>query len=328
MQNKIELYQTEDGKIQVEVTFEGETAWLSQKMMAELFSVNIPAISKHLKNIFDSGELDEKVVISNLETTTQHGAIEGKTQTRITKFYNLDTIIAVGYRINSIRGTRFRQWATQRLRDYLVEGYAINEQRLRQKQQEVKYLKTGIRILNRVIENQALTADSDILKIFSKGLELLDEYDHNKLDKTGKSKVTVTYPSKEDYLNIIQSMKTAYSSDIFAQMKDDSFESSISQIGQTFDGKDLYSSIEEKAANLLYFIVKNHSFTDGNKRIAAACFLHFLHKNKILFNSENIPLISNETLAALTLFIASSKSEEMETVIQLVISILNKGYIL
>ncbi len=328
MQNKIELYQTEDGEIQVEVTFEGETAWLSQKMMAELFSVNIPAISKHLKNIFDSGELDEKVVISNLETTTQHGAIEGKTQTRITKFYNLDTIIAVGYRINSIRGTRFRQWATQRLRDYLVEGYAINEQRLRQKQQEVKYLKTGIRILNRVIENQALTADSDILKIFSKGLELLDEYDHNKLDKTGKSKVTVTYPSKEDYLNIIQSMKTAYSSDIFAQMKDDSFESSISQIGQTFDGKDLYSSIEEKAANLLYFIVKNHSFTDGNKRIAAACFLHFLHKNKILFNSENIPLISNETLAALTLFIASSKSEEMETVIQLVISILNKGYIL
>ncbi|MEA2077363.1 MAG: virulence protein RhuM/Fic/DOC family protein [Candidatus Marinimicrobia bacterium] len=325
MQDKIELYKTRDGKIQVEVKFEGDTAWLSQKMMAELFNVNVPAISKHLKNIFESGELEQKEVISILETTTQHGAIEGKTQTRKSNFYNLDAIIAIGYRINSIRGTRFRQWATQRLRDYLVEGYAINELRLKQKQQEVKYLKTGIRILNRAIEEQVLNIDSDILKVFAKGLELLDEYDHDKLDKKGKSKRKGIYPEKEDYLNIIRSMKTDYSSGVFAQMKDDSFESSINQIRQSFDGKDLYPTVEEKAAYLLYFIVKNHSFTDGNKRIAAACFLHFLHKNNHLFLKNNLPMISNETLAALTLFIASSKSEEMETVVKFIISILNRG---
>ena len=319
MQNKIELYQTRDGKTQLKVKFEDETVWLNQNQLIQLFDRDQSVISRHLNNIFKEGELDKKSNMQKMHIANSD---------RPVGFYSLDVIISLGYRVKSIRGTRFRQWATQRLRDYLVKGYAINEQRLKQKKQEVKYLKTGIRILNRAIEEQALTADSDILKIFSKGLELLDEYDHGKLDKKGKSKKKVAYPKKEDYLNIIQSMKTAYSSDIFAQMKDNSFESSIGQIKQTFAGKDLYSSIEEKAANLLYFIVKNHSFTDGNKRIAAACFLHFLHVNKILFNQENMPLINNETLAALTLFIASSKSEEMETVIQLVISILNKGYIL
>ncbi len=325
MQNKIELYQTEGGTTQVEVTFEGETVWLSQKMMAELFSVNVPAISKHLKNIFESGELNDKEVISILETTTHHGAIKGKTQTRMANYYNLDAIIAVGYRINSIRGTRFRQWATQRLKDYLVEGYAINEQRLKQKQQEVQYLKTGIKIINRAIEEQALNSDSDILKVFAKGLELLDKYDHGTLDKKGRSKKKASYPSEKDYLNLIRSMKSDYPTDVFAQMKDESFESSINQIQQSFEGKDLYPSIEEKAANLLYFIVKNHSFVDGNKRIAAACFLNFLEHNGHLFRNNNIPLINNETLAAITLFIASSKSDEMETVVKFIISILNRG---
>ncbi len=324
MQNKIELYQTRDGKTQVEVKFEGDSVWLSQKMMSELFDKNTDTIGMHLRNIFSSDELDEKA-------TTEESSVvqtEGMRQVRRkVNFYNLDAIISVGYRVNSLRGTRFRQWATQRLKDYLVEGYAINEQRLKQKQQEVTYLKTGIRILNRAIEEQAINDDSEILKIFSKGLELLDEYDLGKLDKKGKSRKKVYYPLKNEYQHIIQIMKTDYQTDVFAQMKDSSFESSINQIAQTFDGKELYPTLEEKAANLLYFIVKNHSFTDGNKRIAAACFLHFLNKNKLLFDNDRNQLLTNETLAALTLFIASSKSEEMNTVVQFIISILNRSNI-
>ena len=322
MQNKIELYQTKDGKTQVEVQFEHDTVWLSQKMMAELFDKNSDTIGLHLKNIYSSKELDKSATTEDFSVVQR----EGKRQVRRKIiFYNLDAIISVGYRVNSIRGTRFRQWATQRLKDYLVEGYAINEQRLKQKQQEVKYLKTGIRIINRAIEEQALNSDSDILKVFAKGLELLDEYDHDKLDKKGKSKKKAFYPSKNDYMIIIKSMKSTYPTDVFAQMKDESFESSINQIQQSFDGKDLYPSLEKKAAYLLYFIVKNHSFIDGNKRIAAACFLHFLQKNNHLFNKDTNPLINNDTLAAITLFIASSKSEEMETVVKFIISILNRG---
>ena len=308
MENKIELYQTPDGKTQVEVTFEGETVWLSQKMMANLFSINIPAISKHLKNIFESGELNKTEVISILETTTRHGAIEGKTQTRKANYYNLDAIIAVGYRVNSIRGTRFRQWATQRLRDYLIEGYTINEQRLKQRQHEVTYLKTGIKILNRAIEEQAIKNDSDILKVFAKGLELLDEYDHDHLDVKGNTTKNILYPPKEDYLNIIQSMKSDYISDVFAQMKDESFYSSINQIQQVFEGQDLYPSIEKKAAHLLYFIVKNHSFVDGNKRIAAACFLFFLKQNDHLFNKDNTPLLTMIRLQLLPYLLHPAKA--------------------
>jgi len=316
MQNKIALYQTEDGKTQVEVQFEHDTVWLNQDQLVQLFDRDQSVISRHINNIFKEGELDKK---SNMQK--MHIANSDKP----VGYYNLDVIISLGYRVKSIRGTRFRQWATQRLKDYLVEGYAINEQRLKQKQQEVKYLKTGIRIINRAIEEQALNSDSDILKVFAKGLELLDEYDHDKLDKKGKSKKKAYYPSKNDYMIIIKSMRSTYPSDVFAQMKDESFESSINQIQQSFDGKDLYPSLEKKAAYLLYFIVKNHSFIDGNKRIAAACFLHFLQKNNHLFNKDTNPLINNDTLAAITLFIASSKSEEMETVVKFIISILNRG---
>lgn len=316
MQNRIELYQTKDGKTQVEVSFENDTVWLNQDQLVKLFDRDQSVISRHINNIFKEGELNKK---SNMQK--MHIAKSDKP----VGYYNLDVIISLGYRVKSIRGTRFRQWATQRLKDYLVEGYAINEQRLKQKQQEVKYLKTGIKIINRAIEEQALISDSDILKIFAKGLELLDEYDHDKLDKKGKSKKKASYPTKDDYLKIIHAMKNDYPADVFAQMKDESFDSSIHQIQQSFDGKDLYSSIEEKAAYLLYFIVKNHSFVDGNKRIAAACFLYFLEQNDHLFDKYNNSLINNDTIAAITLFVASSKSEEMETVVQLIISILNRG---
>jgi prophage maintenance system killer protein len=234
-------------------------------------------------------------------------------------------IISVGYRVNSKRGTQFRQWATQRLKDYLMQGYAINEKRLTQKQQEVQYLKTGIRILSRAIEEATDEKNKQIFTIFSKGLALLDDYDHEQLDLKGKTIREAVIPTYDEYMQLIRNMYAEFQSDIFAKPKDKSFNSSINQIKQTFAGKELYPSIEEKAANLLYFITKNHSFVDGNKRIAAACFIYFLEQNKALKNDDNVPVIDNNTLAALTLFIANSKTEEVETVKKLVISILNRN---
>lgn len=320
--NEIEIYKTKDAHIEVRVKFEQDTVWLSQKQMAELFDKDSDTIGLHLKNIFAEEELEEKA-------TTEFFSVvqtEGKRQvSRKIKYYNLDAILSVGYRVNSKRGTQFRQWATQRLKDYLIKGYAINEKRLAEKQQQVEYLKTGIRILNRAITQQATAEDSEMLQIFAKGLELLDDYDHNQLDAKGKSTRQTVYPDAKEYLGIISKMKSSFASAVFALPKDKSFESSIKQIAQSFNGTDIYESIEEKAATLLYLIVKNHSFVDGNKRIAAACFLYFLEKNKLLYTAGQQPVISNEALAALTLFVATSKPEEMETVKQLIISILNRN---
>lgn len=267
----------------------------------------------------------QKVVCAKFAHTTQHGAIKGKGQVSETEFYNLDVIISVGYRVKSQRGTQFRQWATQRLKDYLVQGYVINEKRLAQKQQEVEYLKTGIRILNRAIEEQSTAEEFEILKVFAKGLSLLDDYDHESLDKKGLTQQETIYPSVEEYQKMIHTMYSGFESDVFAKPKDESFQSSVNQIKQGFGEREFYPTIEEKAANLLYFITKNHSFVDGNKRIAAACFLYFMEKNKALLKPDGTPLIDNATLAALTLFIATSKTEEAEIVKQLTISILNRN---
>ncbi|MBK6825119.1 MAG: virulence protein RhuM/Fic/DOC family protein [Saprospiraceae bacterium] len=323
--SEIVIYQTPDNQIQVDVQFEGETFWLTQEDISQLFERDRTVISKHLRNIFKEGELEEIVVSANFAHTTQHGAIKGKTQEKQVKYYNLDAILSVGYRVNSKRGTQFRQWASQRLKDYLVQGYTINEKRLAEKKQHVEYLKTGIRILSRAITQQANTEDSQLLQIFANGLALLDDYDHEKLDASGRTNRQTVYPDVQDYLKVIAKMKSAYTSDVFAKPKDKGFESSVKQIAQAFGDKDLYHSIEEKAAALLYLIVKNHSFVDGNKRIAAACFLHFLEQNGLLYLENNTPIISNEALAAITLFVATSKPEEMEIVKQLVISILNRS---
>lgn len=323
--SEIVIYQTPDNQTQVEVQFEGETFWLTQEQIAQLFERDRTVITKHLRNIFNEGELDQQVVCANFAHTTQHGAIKGKTQEKQVKYYNLDAILSVGYRVNSKRGTQFRQWATQRLKDYLVQGYAINEKRLAEKQQQVEYLKTGIRILSRAITQQATKEDSQTLQIFAKGLELLDDYDHEQLDSKGKTIRQTVYPDVQEYLAVIAKMKSAFVSNLFAQPKDKGFESSVKQIAQSIGDEDLYISIEEKASTLLYLIVKNHSFVDGNKRIAAACFLHFLEKNDLLYLEDNHPIISNEALAAITLFVATSKPEEMEIVKQLIISILNRN---
>ena len=324
-ENKIEIYESQDNSIKVNVNFDEDTVWLTQKQMALLFDRDRKTITRHISSIFKEKELDGKVVCSFFEHTTVHGAIKGKTQTKKTKIYNLDVIISVGYRVKSKQGTQFRQWATQRLKDYLVQGYAVNEKRLKQKNQEIQHLKTGIRILNRVVEDEINKNSNEMLNVFSRGLELLDNYDHEKLDAKGKTDKEVIYPDYDDYLNLIDKMYSDFKSDVFAKPKDNSFKSSINQIKQSFNGKALYPTLEEKAACLLYLIVKNHSFVDGNKRIAAVCFLYFLEQNDMLMNSQGNKIISNETLAALTLFVASSKSKEMKTIVNFIITILNRN---
>ena len=189
---------------------------------------------------------------------------------------------------------------------------------------QVETIKTGIRILSRAIETQATEEDSEVLKLFAKGLNLLDDYDHEQLEAKGKTMKKAVLPEKEEYLDVIRQMQSEFSSDVFALPKDQSFESSVAQIGQIFNGQELYPSIEEKAATLLYLIVKNHSFVDGNKRIGAACFLYLLKKNGLLISESNQPVISNDALAALTLFVATSKTNEMDTIKKLIISILNR----
>ncbi len=321
MDNKIEIYKTNTGT-EINVKLEEDTIWLSQQQMAELFDKDVRTVNEHIKNIYDTQELYKDSTIRKFRIVRKEGKREVN---RSIDHYNLDMIISVGYRVNSKRGTQFRQWATQRLKDYLVKGYAINEKRLTQKQQEVEYLKTGIRIVSRAIEEATNEQNKEVFQIFSKGLALLDDYDHEELDKVGTTKKEVVYPNKKDYLNLINNMYSEFESDVFAKPKDNSFDSSINQIRQGFGGVDLYQTIEEKAANLLYFITKNHSFVDGNKRIAAACFVYFLEQNDTLLKENGLPIIDNNTLAALTLFIATSKTEESEIVKQLVISILNRN---
>jgi len=319
MKNQIEIYQSQDGQTQIEVKFGEDTVWLDAHSLAEIFSVQRPAVVKHINNIYKSGELDSAATCSILEQV----AADGKK--RKMHLYNLDVIISVGYRVNSTKATQFRQWATQRLKDYLIQGYAINEKRLNQKQQEVQTLRDGIRILSRSIETKMGHADLTLLDHFAKGLELLDDYDHEKLDSKGITTRQAEFPDLSDYRNIIESMRRDFDSDIFGKEKDDSFQSSVAQISKGFGDIDFYPSIEEKAATLLYLIIKNHSFVDGNKRIAAACFLLFLENNYLLKSGTGVELISNEALASLTLFAAASKPEEMDTVKKLIISVLNRN---
>lgn len=322
MENKIEIYKGQDGQTQIEVKFDQDTVWLTNSHLVELFDSSKANISEHIKHIFESAELVENSTVRKFRTVQK----EGKRYVERNRIhYSLDVIIAVGYRVNSKQGTNFRIWATQRLKEYLIQGYTINEARLAQKQLEVQTLKDGIRILSRTIEQKAEDHNLDWLNQFAKGLELLDDYDHETLDTKGLNNRPAVFPSLKEYQEVITSMRSDFESGVFGKAKDGSFESAISQIGKGFGEVDFYPSIEEKAATLLYLIVKNHGFVDGNKRIAAACFLLFLNANRMLLNEDGITIISNDALAGLTLFIASSKPEEMDTVKKLVISVLNRN---
>ena len=322
-ENQIEIYQANDGSTQINVQFEQDTVWLTQAQMAELFGKGRTTITEHIQNVFTEGELLEEVVCRDFRHTTQHGAIKGKSQSKDVKYYNLDVIISVGYRVKSKQGTQFRIWANKILKEYLVKGYAVNEKRLAQKEQEVQLLKNGIQILSRAIEEKA--NENEWLSVFSKGLQLLDDYDHEQLDSKGLTKKQALYPTRDDYQELINEMVVDFDSQVFGKEKDQNFQSSIAQIEKGFGENDFYPTLEEKATMLLYLVVKNHSFVDGNKRIAAACFLKFLQANQMLYNKQNELIISNDTLASLTLLIASSKPEEMKTVNRLVISVLNRN---
>lgn len=320
MEHQIEIYTSPDGSTQIEVHFEGDTFWLNLNQISSLFEKDKSVISRHLKNIFTSGELIRDSVVAKNATTAPDG------KTYAVEYYNLDAILSVGYRVNSKRGTQFRQWATKRLKDYLIEGAVINEKRLAQKNKEIQVLHDGIRIFSRAIENQAINNENYAwLHQFSVGLQLLDDYDHESLDEKGKHTKKAEYPSMAEYIELVEKMRAEFSSDVFGKEKDGSFDSAVNQIRQGFGEQEAYPTIEEKAAMLLYLVVKNHAFVDGNKRIAAACFLLFLERNGLLYTSPGQPIISNEALASLTLFVAASKAEEMETVRRLLISVLNRN---
>jgi death-on-curing family protein len=316
MENQIEIYQSPDG-IVFNVQLSNETFWLSQDQLTVLFEKDQSVISRHLINVFKEGELVKE---SNMQK--MHIPNSDKPVT----FYNLDVIISVGYRVKSIRGTQFRQWATKRLKDYLIEGVAINEKRLEQKNKEIQVLHDGIRIISRAIEDQVINNENYAwLHQFSVGLQLLDDYDHEALDEVGKHTKNAAYPSMAEYLNLVNQMRLEFNSGVFGREKDGGFDSAINQIMRGFGEQDVYPSIEEKAAMLLYLVIKNHAFIDGNKRIAAGCFLLFLERNGILYTNTGQTIISNEALATLTLFVAASKAEEMETVKKLLISVLNRN---
>ena len=324
MNDKIVIYRTEDGQTSVNVRMDGDTVWLSQAQMAELFQKDRTVIGRHINNIYKEHELER-------ETTCANFAHMGKDadQTYQTALYNLDVIISVGYRVKSQRGTQFRIWANRVLKDYLIKGYAVNKALTEQRYSELKQL---VAVLGRTVKAQEALTSEDALNLvavvtdYTYALDTLDRYDYQQLSldqTTNEEKFHATY---EGAMNVIRELKEKFGgSRWFANEKDDSFKSSIGQIYQTFDGQDLYPSVEEKAAMLLYLVTKNHSFTDGNKRIAATLFLWFMAGNGILYNLDGTKRIADNTLVALTLMIAESRTEEKDMMVKVVVNLINKN---
>lgn len=325
-QNQIIIYQTPNGETTIDVKIEGETIWLSQKLMADLFDKDSDTIGLHIKNILLEGELEEISTTELFSVVQQEGKRSVK---RKLKFYNLDMILSVGYRVNSKKGTQFRIWANKILKEYLIKGYAINERRLKDQSKQLESLKNTVNLLSNVIENKELSTDeaTGLLKVvtdYAYALDILDKYDHQQLTLEGTTSTSIAVIDYEDAIRAIYDLKDKFGgSSLFGNEKDQSFRSSISTIYQTFEGVDLYPSIEEKAANLLYFVVKNHSFSDGNKRIAAYLFVWFMDKNKILYRKDGTKRIADNALVALTLMIAESKSDEKEMMIKVIVNLIN-----
>ncbi len=310
MEKAIEIFKSKDGKNHVEVRFESETVWLSLNQLAQLFARDKSVISRHLSNIFKEKELNYKSTVAKNATVQKEA---GRTVERTIDYYNLDVIISLGYRVNSKQGIAFRQWATQRLKDYLLQGYAVNIDKLKAKEEQLHELKQSIKLLENVVKKKELSSDEAIglLKVvteYSHALDLLDKYDHQKLSipNAGKEKtVQLNYKEAIDQIKIWREAHKA--GQLFGNQKDKSFRSSLETIYQTFERKELYPGIYLKAAHLLYFVVKNHSFSDGNKRIAAGLFVFFLDKNKKLFRSDGSKYIADNALVAITILIAESK---------------------
>ncbi|MBR4838508.1 MAG: virulence protein RhuM/Fic/DOC family protein [Bacteroidales bacterium] len=327
-ENQIVIYQTDNGQTAIDVRVENETVWLSQAQMADLFQKDRSDISRHINNVFKEGELDRKVVCANFAHTTQHGAIKGKTQNKELVLYNLDVIISVGYRVKSQRGVQFRQWANKVLKEYLIKGYVVNE-RIRRNQ--IGELRQLVGMLGRTIQNQQLLSNDETNALFevvtdyTYALDTLDNYDYQRLTIEKTTKEEHFHATYENAMAEINQLREKFGGSVlFGNEKDDSFKSSIGQIYQTFGGVELYPSVEEKAATLLYLVIKNHSFSDGNKRIAATLFLWFLNNNGILYREDGSKRIADNTLVALTLMIAESKPEEKDVMVKVVVNLINQ----
>lgn len=320
LNDKIVIYQTADGQTSIDVKLENDTVWLSANQMAILFDRDEKTIRKHINNVFSEGELEK-------ENNTHFLRVDGVKQP--VAFYSLDVIISVGYRVKSQRGTQFRIWANKVLKEYLIKGYAVNKALTEQHYTELKQL---VNVLGRTVKAQeALTSDDalnlvEVVADYAYALDTLDKYDYQQLvveQTTNEAKFRATY---EGAMKAIEELKEKFGgSQWFANEKDDSFKSSIGQIYQTFGGQDLYPSVEEKAAMLLYLVTKNHSFSDGNKRIAATLFLWFMAGNGILYNPDGTKRIADNTLVALTLMIAESRTEEKDVMVKVVVNLINKN---
>ena len=302
--NELVIFETTDHEIMLEVPVEGETVWLTQAQMTELFRVDRTVITRHINNVFKEGELERESNVQKMHITNSDKPVQ---------YYNLDVIISVGYRVKSKRGVEFRKWANTILKQYILQGYAVNHNRIAQLGEVIQILK---RTENALDAKQVL----NVIQKYSEALELLDSYDHQTMVRPKGNAATyeLTY---EECMDVIAHMRFGEESDIFGKEKDDSFRGSIGNIYQSFDGQDLYPSLEEKAAHLLYFVTKNHSFVDGNKRIAATMFLYFLDKNGVLF-MDGGKLIEDHTLVALTIMIAESRPEEKEMMITVIMNCL------
>jgi len=324
-ENKIIIYQTEDGQTQIDVRLENDTVWLTQAQMAELFETDRTSIVRHINNIYKVEELDRESTCAKIAQVQ----IEGKrTVKRDIPFFNLDMIISVGYRVNSKRGVKFRQWANRVLKDYLVKGYAVND---RIRKEQIGELRQLVGMLGRTIQSQPLLSNDETNALFevvtdyTYALDTLDNYDYERLtiDKTTKEEpFHATYENAMEEIHLLRDKFGG--SVLFGNEKDDSFKSSIGQIYQTFGGEELYPSVEEKAAMLLYLVTKNHSFSDGNKRIAATLFLWFLNNNHILYRADGSKRLADNTLVALTLMIAESKTEEKDVMVKVVVNLINQ----
>jgi death-on-curing family protein len=324
--NQIEIYQTKDKQTQVEVSFEEETVWLSQKQMAELFGRDRVAITQHIGNIFKENELNKKSVCKDFLHTA------GDNKSYSTKYYNLDVIISVGYRVKSKQGTQFRQWATQRLKAHLVKGYTLNEKRLQQVVQNMQQLEQAVKLIQLSGSSGELSAKEtkgllEIITNYTQSFILLNQFDSNNLpDKKLNEKITYEIEYNEAVKAIAelkkQLMNRKEASALFGNERDSGFESTLNSVVQTFGGEYLYKSIEEQAAHLLYFVIKNHPFTDGNKRIGAFLFVWFLEKNKHRFKKSGEVKINDNALVALALLVAQSNPDDKEIMIKLVINLI------
>ena len=324
-ENKIIIYQTEDGQTQIDVRLENDTVWLTQAQMVELFQTTKQNVSLHVSNVFKEGELDQESTVKEYLTVQQEGK---RAVSRQVKYYNLDVIISVGYRVKSKRGTAFRIWARRVLKDYLIKGYAVNE---RIRKEQIGELRQLVGIIGRAIqkkeiesndENQALF---DIVVDYTYALDTLDNYDYERLSISKTTQEDKFHATYENAMQAINALREKFGgSTLFGNEKDDSFKSSIGQIYQTFGGEELYPSVEEKAAMLLYLVTKNHSFSDGNKRIAATLFLWFLNNNRILYREDGSKRIADNSLVALTLMIAESRTEEKDVMVKVVVNLINQ----